>query len=385
MTATPRYEASVQELITYLAHEHVLDPGDPRSKRLIEGLRAVPRNLFVPDRAWASPQGWRGQDRVIDAQADYEDWWDAAYTNCAIVTQRDDGAADLTDNGRLPTSSLSCPYIAMTWLRELEVESHHHVLDIGTGTGWTAAVLAYLTGDKVVSIDIDPAITQQAEKNIALSGFSPLVITGDGAAGHAPGAPYDRVHVACGVRDIPYAWVEQTRPGGMIVLPYMPYAHAWGTLLQLRVLDDGSAIGTFRDPGGYMMMRSQRPRKWPAYPGDSIQSTSRIDPREVWASLDHGFGLALAAAAPHIVITSSGWEETEDWSAWVMRLRDLQGPGWAVAATPPGEDTEVTQSEGRQLWSHLESAFMEWLRAGRPGRDQYRMLVTRAGQDVWLP
>lgn len=382
---TDKYESSVQRLADYLIREEVLDPRDPRGSQLLDALWTVPRHLFVPPRAWASPQGWRGDERVIDVEANASDWWEAAYTNTTIITQRDDGAADLTDNDRIPTSSLSCPYIAMTWLRELEVESHHRVLDVGTGTGWTAAVLAYLTGDKVVSIDIDPAITQQAEKNLALAGYSPVVITGDGAAGHAPGGPYDRVHVACGIRDIPYAWVEQTRPGGMIVLPYMPFAHAWGTLLQLRVLDDGSAIGTFRDPGGYMMMRSQRPRTWPAYSGVSVESTTRVDPREVWASLENGFGLALAAAAPHIVITGSGWEQGDDWSGWVMRLRDLQGPGWAVAAVSAGEDTQVTQSEDRQLWTHLEAAFMEWLRAGRPGRDQYRMLVTPAGQDVWLP
>ncbi|MBB5075018.1 protein-L-isoaspartate(D-aspartate) O-methyltransferase [Nonomuraea endophytica] len=371
-------------MIAYLVSEHVLTPGASGVERLIQALRAVPRHLFVPPRAWASPQGWRGEERVIDATADYGDWWDAAYTNTAIVTQRDDGAAEPTDNERLPTSSLSCPYIAMTWLRELEVDRRHCVLDIGTGTGWTAAVLAHLTDDNVVSIDIDPAITQQAEKNLALTGLSPTIITGDGAAGHAVGAPYDRVHVACGVSDIPYPWIEQTRPGGVIVLPYMPHPHAWGALLQLRVRDDGSAIGTFRDSGGYMMMRSQRPGRWPAYSGDSFESTTQVDPREIWSALDAGFGLSLASAAPHIIITGSGWEQSDDWSGWVMRLRDLRGDGWAVASARPGEDTDVVQTCARQLWTQLETAFMEWLCAGRPDRSAYRMLVTPSGQEVRL-
>lgn len=67
-----------------------------------------------------------------------------------------------------------------------------------------------------------------------------------------------------------------------------------------------------------------------------------------------------------------------------MWLHDLTGTGWAVVTARKGQDARVVQSSARPLWTQLETAFMEWLRAGRPDRSAYRMLVSPAGQDVWL-
>lgn len=373
----------IGELADYLTASGVLSADNRDGWRT--ALRQAPRHHFVPARAWMQPQDER-PECLIDRDTDGEAWWRAVYSNTAIITQRGDGRADVADTSAPPTSSTSSPHVVFEFLRMLELDHYHRVLEVGTGTGWTAALLGWRLGDdQVTSIDVDSDVLMAAAGNLKAAGFAPTLLEKDGAFG-APGrAPFDRVHVTCGVRDVPYAWVEQTRPGGVIVIPYMPPHGGWGERLRLDVLDDGTAVGTFAGGCSYMLMRSQRLGAWPPYPDGGIKATTRLDPRAPWAALDHGFGLHLAAQAPHITVTTAGWEGQEDASsAWVMRLRDLHGSGWALVTARPGEDTEIAQSGGRQLWTALEGAYMDWLRAGRPSRDQYRMIVTPGGQDVLL-
>ncbi|MGP3914288.1 protein-L-isoaspartate O-methyltransferase family protein [Nonomuraea sp. 10N515B] len=382
---TTWYEARTQQLASYLIDASVLDPADRDSRIWLDALREVPRHLFIPPRAWAEPQDDR-PSQLIDRGADPDAWWDAVYSNCAIITQRGDGGADVADRRAHLTSSNSSPHVVMEFLRLLELDSHQRVLEVGTGTGWTAAMLAWRLGDdQVATIEVDEAVAAVAAENLKAAGMAPATLVGGGELGVPERAPFDRVHVTCGVRHVPYEWVEQTRPGGSIVMPYMLPHGQWGEQLRLDVLDDGTAVGSFHGGCGFMMLRSQRRDSWPPYSEDGVEGTTRVDPRAAWAALNQGFGLNLAAAAPHIAISTAGWEQQDDDWTWVMRLRDLRGDGWAIATFRPGEETHVVQSGDRQLWTALEAAFMEWLRAGRPGRGEYRMIVTPGGQDVWLP
>lgn len=74
----------------------------------------------------------------------------------------------------------------------------------------------------VLSIEVDPAVADEARRTLAAVGYPPLVVTGDGTRGYLPDAPYDRVISTASVRAVPRAWIDQTRPGGVIVTP-------WGT------------------------------------------------------------------------------------------------------------------------------------------------------------
>ncbi|WP_162794641.1 protein-L-isoaspartate(D-aspartate) O-methyltransferase [Nonomuraea lactucae] len=386
-TAAGRALDRIERLAHYLANAGVLPYDDPDSACWREALRNVPRHLFVPGRAWAQPMDDTAE-HLIDLDADPGAWWEAVYSNSAIITQRGDGSTDVADVRAPATSSLSCPHIAAEFLRLLEVADHHRVLEIGTGTGWTAAMIGFRIGDdQVVTVEVDPGVAAAAATNLTAAGRSPLTLVGDGALGAADHAPYDRVHVTCGVRDIPYTWVEQSRPGGVIVAPYMTPHGQWGEQLRLDVLDDGTAVGVFRGGAAFMMMRSQRrPTKWPAYPDEGAASTTLLDPREPYQALQHGFGLALAAHAPRVTITSAGWEEHDpgEWM-WTMRLRDLNDNGWALATACPGQArTDIVQGGTHRLWDDLQDAYMRWLRDGRPDRDRYRLTVTADSQSVWL-
>ncbi len=148
------------------------------------------------------------------------------------------------------------------------------MLETGTGTGWTTALLSYRLGaDNVTSIEVDPVLAERAQANLKSARFAPQLLVGDGADGWPAGGPYDRVHATCAVTHIPYAWVTQTRPGGLILTPYSP-GYGYGWLAVLHVGGDGTATGRFPLPSGYMQLRSQRPPRGAAFDGCTPRTTS---------------------------------------------------------------------------------------------------------------
>lgn len=107
-------------------------------------------------------------------------------------------------------------------LDQLDVQPAHRVLEIGSGTGYNAALLSHLVGHNghVVTVDIDNDATTRARTALDATGHSRVeVITGDGADG-APGhGEFDRIIVTAGAWDVPPAWTEQLSPDGRLVLP----------------------------------------------------------------------------------------------------------------------------------------------------------------------
>lgn len=341
-----------------------------------EALRAVPRERFIPDVGLACPNDG-SSPYLIDKATGPDRWRDAVYSDTAVVTQLDDGATDLTAATGDYSSSASAPSVLLDFLGLLDPYKGDEVLEIGTGTGWTAALLsADLGDDRVTTVELDPAVAAQAEANLKTVERAPKVITGDGAQGYPPGAPYDRVHVTCGVTTTPYAWVEQTRPGGMIVLPWMP-GHLTGHKIRLTVAGD-AATGRFHGPCHYMIMRSQRPTAHAHPPGPERDSATSLDPRRIaWAS--QGADIAIAAMIPGLrTVTTEDddgtfrmWLTTADSSAYV-----LYSPDYRQAA--------VQQSGPRDLWNELHDAFLTWIAWGQPTRDRFGLTVTVDRQYVWL-
>ncbi|MGH8920425.1 MAG: methyltransferase domain-containing protein, partial [Actinomycetes bacterium] len=233
-------------------------------------LATVPRHRFVPDIVWfKNPDGWptllplrRGDDP--------DRWLALTYTyDDAVVTQIDDGRPSGPGlAGAIQTSSASAPDIVAIMLAALDAHEGHRVLEIGTGTGYNAALLAHRLGaEQVTSIEIDPDVAAQAGRALFETGYGKIcTVTGDGALGHAPGAPYDRIIATAAVRQIPYSWVAQTRPGGRIL---MPWANDYtGMLVALTVDEQGIAVGGIVDESSFMWLREQRVRRGPV--GDVV-------------------------------------------------------------------------------------------------------------------
>jgi protein-L-isoaspartate O-methyltransferase len=338
-------------------------------------LQAVPRHLFVPDRAWCAPDD--GPGYFIDRDTDLDRWLAAVYSNAAIITQLNDGAGDVVTGAGDYTSSLSAPGVALEFLELLDPYDGDEVLEIGTGTGWTAGLLSHRLGDEgVTSIELDQEVFITAAGNLKAAGFSPRLVVGDGAKGRPEGAPYDRVHVTAGVRDVPYEWVEQTRPGGVLVFPWMP---AWeaGHLARLVVTGDGTAVGRFHGGCTFMMLRSQRPPT-PEFKGEFRHSATDLDPRRV-VRVSTGADVAVAGMLPGVF----GNHAVDDDGSFDLWLWSADSNAH-VHYLPDYKRSAVKQRGSRDLWEEVESAFLRWISWGAPARDRFGMTVTSDGQHVWL-
>jgi len=122
----------------------------------------------------------------------------------------------------IPVSASSQPAIMAIMLEQLELAAGHRVLEIGTGSGYNAALIAQIVGPagSVVTIDTEPDLVDQARASLATLGLERVrVVCGDGAEGVPGRAPYDRIIATVGVWDLAPAWREQLAAGGRIVAP----------------------------------------------------------------------------------------------------------------------------------------------------------------------
>lgn len=350
---------------------------DPRWRQAISD---VPRHLFAPGQAWAMPT--LGSDQEIDSAIDRSAWLAHVYEpDTAIIIQCDNGDAPAGQPGGVPTSSLSMPRIVAAFLELLDVSETSTVLEVGTGSGWTAGLLAHRLGDdRVATVEVDARLAAQAAANLRAAGRSPAVIAGDGADGHPACAPYDRIHVACGIARIPAAWISQSRPGAVIVLPWQPTGYH-GHRLRLRVGVDGQATGRFHGDCTFMMMRAQHFPVATPHACQARQLAGRINPREI-AGAEAGMQLMLAARLGSIRQASYS---DSDGSFSLLLSENEPGGSWAAADhDPKSGGVTVTRYGERDLWAEAETAYAAWLHAGCPAQDRYGLTVGPQGQRLWL-
>ncbi|WP_246250570.1 protein-L-isoaspartate(D-aspartate) O-methyltransferase [Actinomadura litoris] len=343
------------------------------SPRIRDALHAVPRHLFAPTRGWYAADG-PGPRHGIDRDADPSGWWDAVYSDGSIVTQAADGAGDPAGGVAEATSSLSSPGVVVAFLELLDVRPGHRILEIGTGTGWTAALLTAL-GAYVTTVEIDSGLALTAHETLVMAGFDPHVIAADGTLGAPDHAPFDGVHATCGVDRIPYTWVEQTRPGGRLVLPWMP-EYGEGHKAVLTVTGDGRASGRLAGGADYMVLRAQRSTLWiPDDITDAEEAATHLDPAEVTGS--HGADVAITAALPDVM----GAPRTRD-GVTELELADTAATSWARVRQGEGEH-RVWQAGPRRLWDEVADAYMRWVGWGRPAQTAFGLTVGPDRQVVW--
>ena len=115
--------------------------------------------------------------------------------------------------------TISQPYIVAYMTEHLQVSKSHNVLEIGTGSGYQAAILAELA-HHVFTIEIIPKLAESAEKVLMELGYENITVrTGDGYKGWPEEAPFDRIMVTAAPNEIPEKLVEQLAPNGRMILP----------------------------------------------------------------------------------------------------------------------------------------------------------------------
>ncbi|GLW14170.1 protein-L-isoaspartate O-methyltransferase [Streptomyces sp. NBRC 13847] len=351
-----------------------------------EAFRAVPRSLFLPDLLWAHDMA-TGRSAPVSRSDDPAAWELAASANVPLVTQWDDGRHAGSEPGTVPTSSASMPSVVAAMLRDLDVSEGMRVLEVGTGTGWNAGLLAHrLGGGNVVSVEIDEAVSERARGALLRAGLHPVTVHGDGGDGWPDGAPYDRVIVTAGVRAVAPRWWEQSRPGGVILAPWGTHYSDQDALVRLTVREDGSASGPFLRMVEFMKLRQQR-LDWnrfsghvPDFPGDADVSTTTVALTDLGDRYDAA-RCVIGLRVPDCAHVLNRWDEGAA-RAWFF---DLTSRSWAAADFRGGEPGAVVHQSGpRRLWDEVEAALRWWVGRGEPGHTRFGLTVSAHGQRVWL-
>ena len=348
---------------------------------------AVPRDQFIPDTVWRRSPGVPGMyDLVPLTRADDPSGWlDLVHRDDSVITQVDDGHPEGPGGtGRAISSSASRPSVVATMLAVAALAPGMDVCEIGTGTGYNAALMTHRLGPgHVTTIEIDPRVASRARSAVARMGLQIATVVGDGTLGYVPGAPYDRIISTCAVTEVPYAWVAQTRPGGRIVTPWGTPFHNGG-LLALTVDDNGCAHGHLVGKAAFMWERGQRhPRTsvGEVYSAQDRPRTCRTELHPACVVSDDDAALAVGIRVPSCkYIYSPAGDGSGEFTLWLI---DQRSRSWAsVDHTPGAAEWHVDQFGPRDLWSEVEAAYRRWCAAGQPRAEGWTFHVTADGQDI---
>ncbi|WP_017558285.1 methyltransferase domain-containing protein [Nocardiopsis baichengensis] len=366
MTDVPRsrWAPLLQRLADGLAPEPLSDPAWEQA------FRDVPRHPFVPGYYDVTTEGgpvWIGTEDP--------GWLEGVYTDDSLVTQL--RRHPQAPGSWWPTSSSSRPSLMVAMLHALDVHAGHRVLEVGTGSGYNAALLSARLGDeRVTTVDIDPELTSKAHARLAGAGYRPTVLTDDGAEGACEHGPFDRVIATHSVERVPYAWIPQTRPGGLVLVDVRSVGTPRvGHLARLEVHAAGTASGGFSvsEAGFFMPARDDiaiPQRRFPPTMDlrDAVERSSPIGAR----ALDPpGAAFWLWAVVPDIGITTMAGDA----------LLFTPDGAWATS----DEEGRVRAAGPRDLWALAEKAREEWEAAGGPDVEDYLIEVGPEGQRITLP
>src|SRR3989338_6982548 len=162
----------------------LISDGYLKSDRVIKAMRAIRREDFVP--LQMRPYAWGDHPLPIGCN-----------------------------------QTISAPHMYAIMLENANVLAGERVLEIGTWSGYGAALLSFLVGKagKVYSLEVVHSLAESARRNIAKAGLEASVIESDGRQGYAAGAPYDKILVTAASESIPPALIKQLKTGGKMLIP----------------------------------------------------------------------------------------------------------------------------------------------------------------------
>ncbi|MFB7129497.1 methyltransferase domain-containing protein [Kitasatospora sp. NPDC056273] len=354
-TAEPTADVLRAALVDALTADGSL--ADPAWQR---AFRDVPRHLFVPYFYRQGPDG--RQQRIAGDDPDHAaGWLRAVYANRPLVTHLIGGNA---------ASSSTQPSLMAAMLQALGDDVVGPVKEIGTGTGYNAALLAHRYGsERVVTVDVDPDVTAEARRRLDATPYRPTVVTADGATLTDKGGPFGAIIATCGLDHVPTTWLQALAGGGVIVAPLgagVVRAEKTGTTeAGGRFLPTGAYFIPLRTVGGRGVIRR------PALPTVGARP-SELGPDVV---VDEHFRFLVS-----IALGPLGWNyDLDDGRPVGACLWDGAG---SIAELRP--DGSVAEAGPRLLWSELEAAHRLYAVNGRPARERYGFSITSSGQRVWL-
>ena len=332
---------------------------------LESAVRGVPRHLFI--------------ERYADGVNSNDAWAPVDWVTVDPLSPSPEALAEIyADRGLMlksppEHSAASQPALVVTMLHELGLEPGMKVLEIGTGSGWNAALIAHGVGsdDLVHSVDIQQELIEQARGHLDSAGHSGVRLhAGDGALGWPEATPFDRIIATVGCPDIPTAWLDQLTDGGVLLVPLLMRGF-WAPLLRLQKRGTTFA-GAFCGPSGFM----------------TLQGAHHTDAHDRLIIDDLPAGLPVRSVAlPEAVPYGFLWFlfTTNDAFRYAVRrteqtpeiLHHVDSGSW-IAFMPDDPNVEVV---GQALaFDHLRDAQDEWIACGRPSLKSFEVDVVSADE-----
>ncbi|MER7844208.1 ATP-grasp peptide maturase system methyltransferase [Kitasatospora sp. NPDC096077] len=346
-------------------------------------VEAVPREEFLNPGVFLPEDGGRWRPATASGTAPAA-WAEIAYSDESLTTQLDghltaDQARGLVTGS--PTSSSTTPVTVLDMIERLDVEDGHQVLEIGTGTGYSSALMCHRLGeDNVTTVEVDPDVAARADAALEAVGFSTWTITGDGLLGHPRRSPYHRVIATCAVSRIPYTWIRQTNPGGIVLATVGSWGYGTG-LAKVVVNDDGTAEGRIIDRSSFMQARSQAVAPIggdlsarTAFPESTRPATV---PPTILSEWVPAFIAQLAAPDAQLV------RATAADGAQLLYLFDPGRESFAEFIAE-GEAWTVRQGGPVALWDVVERALLAWEDEGGPEITAVQLHIDKGTHTYWI-
>lgn len=358
--------------------EELIRSDELRTPQWRDAVCAVPRHGLIPHFYTQNEDAtWHRTD--CDA-SDPHRWLDTVYSDTTLIT----ALADLPHGtGQVAVSSSTMPGLMTSMLEALRVRDGDRVLEIGTGTGYNAALLSHRLGsDHVFSVDVDAGLVELARRRLATLGYTPTLITRDGEEGLAEHAPFDRIIATCAVPAIPRAWIDQTAQHGLILADFTP-SGLGGNLVLLECSGD-TATGRFLPSwAGFMTMRHAHTAPKPHQPRRvhaHARTRHTTAPAQPWMHpvpwFLAQFGMSDNLTFGHTINDHTGEPDTTYLSA--------TDGSWCEISTEQDTTRQVTESGPVSLWGLFEQAYEHWRAAGEPGWERFGLTVTPNAHTVWL-
>jgi protein-L-isoaspartate(D-aspartate) O-methyltransferase len=264
-------------------------------------------------------------------------------------------------------SAASEPCLVMWMLADLDVQPGQKVLEIGTGSGWNAGLLAFRVGDGslVCSMDAQPDLVEEAAVHLRNAGIEGVNLrAGDGGYGWPEAAPFDRIMATVGCPDIPPAWQEQLAEGGVLLVP-------------LKTAGIGDPVIRLRKQSGRMVGRFSRWSWFNTLQGDYWSDSDDVLQGRLEPSLE-----ALLLEEPQVVVLPEPF--TIDF-LFFLRLKGLRFQGFqsnhpralqlhggflhreSMSVFSPQRDSPVLRLYGdSDLGKLVSENQQEWRNLGRP-------------------
>jgi protein-L-isoaspartate(D-aspartate) O-methyltransferase len=351
------------------------------SSPLVEAaFRQVPRHPFIDHfyRLEKTDRKMQWQKVQPSTVQNSDTWLNALYANQPIIIA--------FDEYNMPTSSSSSPDAMAFMLEQLQLAPGMRVLEIGTGTGYNAALLAYIVEDphKVFTVEIDEDLAHRAQCILdQVAGEGITVHAGDGLRAYAIGTPYDRIIATGSYHKVPLDWLDQLQQGGILMMNLRGHL---GACAFLKVVKNGPgrvASGTFLAGSDFMELRDAQT---PSYKVTDLVArylgrptvaqrpftSSEFDPSDLW---NHRLGFLLQLSFPEMYFTSVYVDpmcpcliDIASDTVLVFRPRERQGE-WIV---------EIKGQE--QLWNKVTQAYSWWVETGGADLNEYRLEIDTTGK-----